>query len=296
MKQYPAPFQFAIFIGFFIGFYLLYFLFLIIVFPHISGYTIFTLQNMDPSIPKVLGYRKLTQILYTLVVYLLPALIFARLSSQKPLAYLSMERGPRVLPAILGILIILSSLPLVDLSAQWNMTWPVSEAARMLEKEGEDLTRALLKMDGFSTLLVNILCFAVLPAVAEEAFFRGVVQRLMIRMIPLKGGAWIAILVTALLFSAVHVQWLSFVPRVILGFLLGAVYYLTGNLWVSILAHTLNNGLQVVLMYLFQMHMIKTDPMESSEASWYMAVISLGVTVLLLWVLEKRTKPLTEVH
>lgn len=296
MKQYPAPFQFAIFISFFIGFYLLYAIFLINVFPHISGYTIFTLQNMDPSIPKVLGYRKLTQILYTLVVYLLPALIFARLSSIKPLTYLNMERAPRALPAVLGILIILSALPLVDVSAQWNLTWEVSDAMRMLEHEAEVQTRALLKADTFSTLLGNLMIFAFLPAIAEETFFRGIVQRLMIRMIPVRGGAWIAILVTALLFSAVHMQWLSFMPRVILGFLLGAVYYLTGNLWISILAHTLNNGLQVVLMYLFQIHMIKTDPMESSEASWYMAVISLGVTVLLLWVLEKKTKPITAAH
>jgi len=291
MKQYPPSFQFVIFIGFFIGFYLLYFLFLIIVFPHISGYTIFTLQSLDSSVPKVLGYRKLTQILYTLVVYLLPALIFARLATPKPLEYLSMNRAPKVAPAILAILIILVSLPMVDLSAQWNQTWPVSETMRMQEEVAEKMTRDLLKMDSFSTLLVNLLFFAVMPAIAEEAFFRGVVQRLMIKMMPFKDGAWVAILVTALLFSAVHMQWLSFVPRVILGFLLGVTYYLTGNLWLSILAHSINNGLQVVLMYLFQMHLMKTDPMASGESNWLAAIASLVVTGLLVWVLQRRSKP-----
>ena len=291
MKQYPPSFQFVIFIGFFIGFYLLYFLFLIIVFPHISGYTIFTLQSLDSSVPKVLGYRKLTQILYTLVVYLFPALIFARLAAPKPLEYLSMNRAPRFIPAILAILIILVSLPMVDLSAQWNLTWPVSETMRMQEEVAERMTRDLLKMDTFSTLLGNILFFAVMPAIAEEAFFRSVVQRLMIKMMPFKNGAWVAILVTALLFSAVHMQWLSFVPRVILGFLLGVIYYLTGNLWLSILAHSINNGLQVVLMYLFQMHLMKTDPMASGQSNWLAAIASLVVTALWVWVLQRRSKP-----
>ncbi len=291
MKQYPPSFQFAIFIGFFIGFYLLYFLFLIIVFPHISGYTIFTLQSLDSSVPKVLGYRKLTQILYTLVVYLCPALIFARLAAPKPLEYLSMQRAPKFIPAILAILIILVSLPMVDLSAQWNLTWPVSETMRMQEEVAERMTRDLLKMDSFSTLLLNILFFAVMPAIAEEAFFRSVVQRLMIKMMPVKNGAWVAILVTALLFSAVHMQWLSFVPRVILGFLLGVIYYLSGNLWLSILAHSINNGLQVVLMYLFQMHLMKTDPMASGQSNWLAAIASLVLTALWVWLLQRRSKP-----
>lgn len=291
MKQYPPSFQFAIFIGFFIGFYLLYFLFLIIVFPHISGYTIFTLQSLDSSVPKVLGYRKLTQILYTLVVYLCPALIFARLAAPKPLEYLSMQRAPKFIPAILAILIILVSLPMVDLSAQWNLTWPVSETMRMQEEVAERMTRDLLKMDSFSTLLLNILFFAVMPAIAEEAFFRSVVQRLMIKMMPVKNGAWVAILITALLFSAVHMQWLSFVPRVILGFLLGVIYYLSGNLWLSILAHSINNGLQVVLMYLFQMHLMKTDPMASGQSNWLAAIASLVLTALWVWLLQRRSKP-----
>jgi len=291
MKQYPPSFQFAIFIGFFIGFYLLYFLFLIIVFPHISGYTIFTLQSLDSSVPKVLGYRKLTQILYTLVVYLFPALLFARLAAPKPMEYLSMNRAPKFTPAILAILIILVSLPMVDLSAQWNLTWPVSETMRMQEEVAERMTRDLLKMDAFSTLLSNLLLFAVIPAIAEEAFFRSVVQRLMVKMMPIKNGAWVAILVTALLFSAVHMQWLSFIPRVILGYLLGVIYYLTGNLWLSILAHSINNGLQVVLMYLFQMHLMKTDPMASGQSNWLAAIASLVLTVLWVWVLQRRSKP-----
>ncbi|MBP1652085.1 MAG: Abortive infection protein, partial [Bacteroidetes bacterium] len=104
-------------------------------------------------------------------------------------------------------------------------------------------------------------------------------------------SAWLAILITALLFSAVHMQWLSFVPRVILGFLLGVIYYLTGNLWLSILAHSINNGLQVVLMYLFQMHLMKTDPMASGQSNWLAAIASLVVTGLWVWVLQRRSKP-----
>ena len=286
MKQYPPALQFAIFIGFFIGFYVLYFIFLITFFPYISGMTIWTLQNSDPSIPKVLGYLKLTQFLYTLVVYLVPALLFARLTESKPAVAIGMQRRPPFVPALLGLGIMLVSLPLVGFIADWNHSWHFSAEARELEKKYEVLTRALLKMSDISTLLLNIVLFAALPAIAEESFFRGVVQKLLVQMVP-KKAAWGAVLITAILFSAVHMQWLDFLPRVILGFLLGAIYYLSGNLWLSILGHTLNNGLQVILMYLYQTGITHTDPMTSEPTPWYLAIISLLLTTILIWLFKK---------
>ena len=289
MKQYPPALQFATFIGLFIGFSLLYVIFLTAVFPNISGYTIETLQTADPKLPKVLGYLKLTQFLYTLVVYLAPPALFAYLADPKPAEWLHLQKSPRILPVTLAILVMLAGLPMVGFTSDWNHTWHLSEASRQLEEKAEMLTRILLIMPNVGTLLVNLVLIAIVPAIAEEFFFRGVMQRLLIQM--LHKAPWVAIIITSVIFSAIHMEWLDFIPRVILGFLLGTIYYLSGNLWLPIIGHFLNNGMQVLMVYLYQAKFIQDDPMKSESTAWYSAVLSVIITVALLWYLRKKSGP-----
>ena len=287
LKQHPPALQFATFMGLFIGCSVLYLLFLIVIFPHMSGYTIEKLQYADPSKSKVLGYLKLTQFLYTFVVYLLPPALFAYLADPKPAEWLHLERSPRMLPVVLAILVMLAGLPLVGFTSDWNHTWHLSPASRQMEEQAERLTRILLNMPNFGTLLVNLVLIAIVPAIAEELFFRGVIQRLLVQM--LHKAPWVAIIITSLIFSAIHMEWLDFIPRVILGFLLGAIYYLSGNLWLPIIGHFVNNGMQVVMVYLYQAKFIHDDPMKEAPTAWYSAVLSLIITVALLWYLRKRS-------
>jgi membrane protease YdiL (CAAX protease family) len=287
LRQQPPALQFATFIGLFIGFTVLYLLFLIVVFPHMSGYTIEKLQSADPSRPKVLGYLKLTQFLYTLVVYLLPPALFAYLADPKPAEWLHLRKSPKTIPVILAVLVMLAGLPLVGFTSDWNHTWHLSETSRRMEEQAEMLTRILLNMPNVGTLLVNLMLIAIVPAIAEEFFFRGGIQRLLIQMLPKM--PWVAIIITAVIFSAIHMEWLDFIPRVILGFLLGAIYYLSGNLWLPIIGHFLNNGMQVLMVYLYQAKFIHDDPMKSESTAWYYAAISLIITVALLWYLRKKS-------
>ncbi|MBW8686025.1 CPBP family intramembrane glutamic endopeptidase [Chitinophaga rhizophila] len=297
LKQYPPSLQFAAFMALFLICGMLYFIFLVAIFPLISGYSLLSLQQAltdaqasSQSIsPKVLGYLKLTQFLYTLIVYLLPPVIFAWLSFDRPASWLRIDRKLHFLPVILSLLIMLLALPLVSYIAEWNHSWPFSPALREAEKQTEALTRVLLIMPDVSSLLINLIMIAVIPAIAEEFFFRGVVQQLFIRMMP--KVPWLAIVITAICFSAIHMQWMDFVPRVLLGFLLGTIYYLSGNLWLSIVGHFLNNGLQVLLVYLYQIKVIKTDPMEAEATQWYLALGSLVLTITAAWLLYKKTPP-----
>jgi membrane protease YdiL (CAAX protease family) len=198
-----------------------------------------------------------------------------------------LQQPPRVLPAALAILVMFAALPVVGFTSDWNHTWHLSGASRQMEEQAELLTRILLKMPDLGTLLINLVLIAILPAIAEEFFFRGVIQRLFIQVMPKL--PWIGITITAVIFSAIHMEWLDFIPRIILGFLLGAIYYLSGNLWLSILGHFLNNGMQVVMVYLYQAKLIHDDPMQSETTAWYSAVLSLIITVALLWYLRKRS-------
>ncbi len=287
LKQSPPSLQFVTFLGIFIGFMLLYGTFLYTGFPALSGYTIDRLQDPATTGPKVIGYLKLVQFLYTLIVYLVPGLLFAYLSDPSPAGWLGLRRKPTLLPLILALLIMFCSFAAVDLTARWNEQWPIPASMRQLEQQADQLVNRLLQMPRFTDLIINLLLIAVLPAIAEEVFFRGVMQRLIIQMVKLP---WLGVLITAILFSAVHMQLLGFVPRVVLGFLLGAIYLLSGNLWLSICGHCLVNGFQVVATYLFQIKLLKEDPSQTGSSSWYVALISALVTLALLWVLYKRTK------
>lgn len=295
LKQSSPALQFAAFMLAFLICALLYFIFLAAIFPLISGQSLLTIQreltwatsNSQPVSPKVLGYLKLTQFLYTLVVYLFPPVIFAWLSFEHPGNWLRIDRKPRYLPVILALLIMLMALPFVSYTGDWNHTWPFSPALREAEKQTEALTRTMLIMPDISSWLINLVMIAIIPAIAEEFFFRGVVQQLFIKMMP--KVPWLAIVITAICFSAIHMQWMDFIPRVLLGFLLGAIFYLSGNLWLSIVGHFLNNGLQVTMVYLYQIKVIKTDPMEAGATDWYLAAGSLALTIGAVWILYKRT-------
>ncbi|HEU4551242.1 MAG TPA: CPBP family intramembrane glutamic endopeptidase [Chitinophaga sp.] len=287
LKQSSPSLQFMAFIGIFIGFMLLYGTFLYTGFPALSGYTVDQLQGGNATGPKVVAYLKLIQFLYTLVVYLVPGLLFAYLSDPQPAAWLGLHKKPKALPIVLALLIMYCSLWAVDLTANWNQHWPVPDSIRQMEEQADALIERMLQMPTVADLVINMLMIAVLPAIAEEVFFRGVMQRLIIQLVKLP---WLGVLITAILFSAVHMQLLGFVPRVLLGILLGAIYLLSGNLWLSMLGHFLVNGIQVLAIYLYQVKLIDEDPSKSGTTSWYVALISALVTIALLWVFYKRTK------
>ncbi len=112
-----------------------------------------------------------------------------------------------------------------------------------LEKDTTKQVQAFLKADNIFDIIINVFVIAFLPAVCEEICFRGALQRIIIN---LSKNAWLGIIITAILFSALHMQFLGFLPRMFLGIVLGALYWYSGSIWPSVLAHFVNNAVQVV--------------------------------------------------
>jgi membrane protease YdiL (CAAX protease family) len=65
-------------------------------------------------------------------------------------------------------------------------------------------------------------------------------------MIHISRKPWVGIILTSIIFSALHFQFQGFLPRVFLGILLGALFWYSGSLWTCILAHFINNAVQVL--------------------------------------------------
>ena len=182
-----------------------------------------------------------------------------------------LERFPSVKLTILGIAFLLIAYPLVNLSFLLNEAIPLPSWAGDLESQAEETLEKILTMNSPLLLVINLLLIAVLPGIGEELLFRGVIQKHI--------GGWIrspvaAIWIAALIFSAIHMQFEGFFPRLVLGAILGYLYYWTNNLWVPIIAHAFNNGIQVALIYVMDVDVSSFEQESSAQLEWWMIPLS----------------------
>ena len=101
----------------------------------------------------------------------------------------------------------------------------------------------LLGKQGRLELGTALLLVALLPAVAEEVTFRGVVLAGLRR----SGSRWIAVVGSALVFGLFHINPYHVLAAFAVGLLLGWVALESGSLLPGVLIHLVNNGAQVLL-------------------------------------------------
>jgi uncharacterized protein len=192
--------------------------------------------------------------------------------------YLGLRHGPSPLLSVLTILLMLSAIPLVLFAFGLNQMLPIPEEFRLMEaKIAEDL-KGLLIMDHPLEFLANLTLIALLPAIGEELVFRGVIQNQLLR---LTKSPWTAIIAASVIFSAVHLQFEGFLPRILLGILLGWLYWRTQNFWLPMLAHFFNNAIQIIGQYLYNKDMSSVNLEEDIDMPWQFAMMSLFMTLAL---------------
>lgn len=291
LKQQPLSFQLIAIIGIYIGLNAIYyFLFMGVLMPHLTGVTAFDLQNGDLKNTYLLEVMKWMQMLYSVLTFLVPALIIFYLSDPKPMHYAGFRSQFRTTGIVLSIIILLLAMPAVGVLGDWNQNihfGALDQTFRQLNQKATEITNAMLRMKNWGSLLYDLLLIAVIPAIAEEAFFRGVLQKLFIRMTK---RAWIGILIASVVFSLLHAEMLGFFPRAALGIVLGLIYYYSGNLWYSIIAHFFNNGIQVVLLFLFQHHYIHYNINTNEPTPLPYGIISFLVVIGLFFVFWRFVK------
>ena len=245
------------------------------------------------SDPNAVSGMKLIQTFSALGMFVVPPMLLAALASPKMLDWLFLNRKPFPKQAVMAVLVIVAGLPLINgmaalnnllelpESLQWIETW-----MRTQENSMADLTEGLLRMDGPADLAINLFIIAIIPAIGEELLFRGAVQRVFLRWVR---NPHVAIWITGALFSFIHFQFYGFLPRMVLGALLGYLVYWTGSLWPAILAHFANNGFAVLFSYLVQ-HNIISDQVEDVGATtndWLYVLAAIFIVVGLLLALYR---------
>jgi uncharacterized protein len=241
-----------------------------------------------------LELTKIVQIAASTGMFIIPGLFFARIESRNWLDYLKLKTTLPVL-FILTILLMFISVPLLELSVEINtsMKLPaflaeIEEWMRRQEDQMAEVTKQLLTMKTFGALLVNLLMLAVIPAIGEEFIFRGCLQRLFKEI---TGNHHIAIWLTAIIFSAIHMQFYGFIPRMLLGAMFGYLLVWSNSLWLPILAHFVNNATAVITAYVYQQQGKSLDQLNDPQmGSWPAYLMSLFGTAVILWYFYQKAK------
>lgn len=185
-------------------------------------------------------------------------------------------KAPSLNNAGLAILIMLLSWPLAQFLYLINMDIPLPDFLIAMEDSTNDLIEGIVAVNSLPELLLVLVLVALTPAIGEELMFRGLLQRI----ITYNGlNKHLAVIVSALVFSAIHMQFQGFLTRFALGLILGYLFVFSGSLWISIIAHFLFNGSQVIIAYFTK------DMMDfSAEPSWsdFSYPIFIGSTLLFL--------------
>lgn len=223
----------------------------------LAGYNLAGINNLVENIDSQnIGLLKVLQLITTIGVFIVPALAFSFLKSGKATGYIPLTLPLSTRSVLLASMVTISALPLMSFFMELNQSVSLPSFLkdvelwmRDMEGNAEKLTLAFLKMDSPLDLMLNILIVALLPAIGEELLFRGCLQQLLIEWTK---KPHLAIFIAAALFSAIHFQFMGFIPRMLIGAFLGYLFYWSGNLWYAIIGHFVNNALQVVGYYFTQ--------------------------------------------
>ncbi len=246
----------------------------------------------DYSDPKTLRLLQYLQVLQSFGLFIIPPMLAGYFFERSSTRYLQLDRYFRWQVFLVTLLLMFLALPFVN----WMVT--VNEMMKMppflsgmehwmksAENEAAKLTDAFMKMPTFGGFLFNLVMIALLPAIGEEFLFRGLLQRLLKEWLK---NIHLAIFISAFLFSAMHMQFYGFLPRMMLGVLFGYLFYWSGSLWVPVWGHFINNGAVVILAYLTQRGVLSGNYENfGSSDSFLLITASILLTAGCLWLVYR---------
>ncbi len=246
----------------------------------------------DYTNPTVIEGLKLFQLLTAVGLFIVPPIVFEAITTKKPFSGLLLNHFSKPINWGLVIFLMVVSAPLlswlVEINSQMTMPEflaPLENWMKQSEQSAEELTKLFLTFHGLGSFVYIMLIVAVIPAFGEEMLFRGVLQKIFLKTFK---NYHIAIWVTAILFSALHMQFYGFLPRMLLGAMFGYVFYWSGSLWLSILGHFINNGSVVVLSFFYPEMMNNTEiTFFEGEISWLLSLVSAILVVVGLAIFKK---------
>lgn len=234
--------------------------------------------------------------------YLLPSLLYWFYMEKKGFQDFNFKGKPAVSIWFLVCILVLVFIPVNSLFIDLNskMAFPESLSGIenwMRDKEDQNamLTKFMTSYKHVGQLIIALIVVVLLPAVGEEVLFRGIIQR---KLAQHWVNPHIAVWISAAIFSAIHFQFFGFLPRMILGALFGYLYLWSGRLSVAVLAHFVNNGFILVMMFLRNINILDIDIEEKEVMPVASIIASAVITIGILYQIWKTgaKQPITKMN
>src|SRR6185312_3209463 len=225
----------------------------VILWLTMTGRSVLTMPQ-DMFDPKYYNAIMMMQVISTFFMFFLPAYFTALICYRNPSRFFGLKTRINFQQVLLVLAILIITFPLSGALAELNKiipipkSWEIYFKAKEAERAAQEV--ALININSFGRYVISMIIIALLPALFEEFCFRGGLQNILTRWFK---SPWVAIIVTSIVFSAVHASYYGFLVRFALGIALGLIFYYSGNLWLSMLLHFLYNGLQVTALYVATM-------------------------------------------
>jgi len=218
-------------------------------------YIVFGVNTLQgTSLLDNIQYIRTMQIFNQVGIFILPPVLFAIFTETRPVTYLGFTRVPVNNIVIIAFLILCVS-PIVNQLMVWNEAMYLPAQLEGLEnwmKASEEsanaITEKMLSYTDSGSFAINIFMMAFLPALGEELLFRATAIRLFNRTFK---NIHVSVWVSAILFSAFHLQFYGFLPRMFLGLVFGYLFIWSGSIWIPFIAHLVNNGVVIVVSWLY---------------------------------------------
>ncbi|MGL4909480.1 MAG: lysostaphin resistance A-like protein [Bacteroidales bacterium] len=195
-------------------------------------------------------------------LFLFPTLFAVWITTpRRPMLSLGLRCCPQTINVIRGVFLAIAAVPFISFAAGVNAQLPLPEWISTLEEHANAIMDKLLSTKSYLHLYLNIFVMAILPAFSEEFFFRGYLQPLIRRWTK---QTHLSIFITAFVFSAFHMQFEGFIPRLLLGVILGYTFYWSKSLWLSIVIHFANNAFAVLVYFYAAQHDIVLSQLEDA--------------------------------
>jgi len=245
------------------------------------------ITSLDTAAPGIINMLWIIQIIGTTLPILAVPVIFAYSFTSEPKAYLKTTFSFQWGLLFLVLLVMFFSNPAIELLSNINQKMQLPQSFKGLEdwmkaseKSAQKVTEAMLQMNSIWGMLYDVLLIGLVTAIVEEFMFRGVLQTIFMRWTK---NVHAAVWITAILFSAFHMEFYGFLPRVLLGVLFGYFVAWSGSIWPAVWGHFLNNGADVVITYLSQKKIIEMDVNNQHVFTYVGYTISaLAMLILLL--------------
>lgn len=294
LKTKPAFVQLLLFLGMAFGIFLVLSMIGFTVLSRLTGISMIEMTNMDGwdyTQPNRLLFMRGMLVVQFLGLFVIPSLLFAYLSDPYPLPYIGLTPPPKKIYWLIALVALILSIPLIDYIGALNQKIHFGSLQKKLlemEQSAALQTRALLTGRGIGSLITNLITVALFAGVGEELFFRGILQRLFIKM---SRNAWAGIIIAAFFFSFFHFQFFGFFPRFLLGIVLGAMYWYSGSLWPAILAHFVYDAFLIILLYLQPQlaDSSRNTVLAQDNSLPILALASAAIVGFLVWLMKKNS-------